>query len=176
MVSAQIPPNEAQRLAALKSYNILDTASEQCFDDLTALASFICGSPIALISLVDGSRQWFKSKVGISDDETSRDVSFCAHAILAPDEFTVEDAHQDPRFADNPLVTGQPMIGFYAGVPLTNPQGFALGTLCVIDRKPRQLSRDQYLSLRALSRQVMHTMEMKRVNTELAEALKKMSA
>ena len=129
--------DEAGRLEALRQYHLLDTPPDQALDDLTALAAQICEAPISLISLVDDHREWFKSKVGWSIGETPRELSFCAHVITQPDLFIVPDAAEDERFADNPFVTGDPHIRFYAGAPLVAPQGEALGTLCVIDRVPR---------------------------------------
>jgi GAF domain-containing protein len=143
MLQAPIPPNEADRLKALADLQVLDTGHEKSLDDLTELAAHICGTPIALISLVDSSRQWFKSKVGLETLQSSRDVSFCAHTILAEDLFVVEDATNDARFSDNPFVTGEPGIRFYAGVPLKSVGGHHLGSLCVIDRVVRHLDKDQ---------------------------------
>jgi GGDEF domain-containing protein len=151
---APLPAKERERLQALLRYEILDTGSERHFDDLTFLASHICQTPIALVSLVDKDRQWFKARIGLSVSETSRDVSFCAHAILQPNLFIVQDATEDARFADNPLVTSEPKIRFYAGMPLFTSDGkHALGTLCVIDRVPRELSATQKEEIEALARQ-----------------------
>ncbi len=152
MQKPQIPANESDRLAALERYKILDTLPEQVYDDLTQLAADICGTSIALISLVDKDRQWFKSRVGIDATETPRDISFCGHAVAANAILNVPDASLDPRFADNPLVAQDPNIRFYAGVPLITEDDFALGTLCVIDRQPRHLTEQQIRQLEALSR------------------------
>jgi hypothetical protein len=170
-MKAPIPNNETQRLEALREYHVLDTAAEQAYDDVTALAAHICGAPIALISLVDKSRQWFKSKVGLQRQETPRDVAFCAHAILKPEPLIVRDALKDERFADNPLVRRAPHIRFYAGFPLFNPEGFALGTLCAIDRRPRRLSAGQQQAMLILAREVVARLELRRVSWRLADAL-----
>ena len=139
-----IPFEENQRLAALYDYDVLDTPAEACFDRITRLAANHFAVPIALISLVDPVRQWFKSRVGLDASETPREISFCGHAILNDDVMQVEDATLDPRFADNPLVTAAPHIRFYAGAPLIAPGGFRLGTLCIIDRRARSLLSDRY--------------------------------
>jgi len=157
-----IPKDEPQRLASLFHYRILDTPPEEDFDNITAVAAQICDTPIALISLVDSERQWFKSRVGLTVAETSRDIAFCAHAIVQRDLFVVADATKDQRFEDNPLVTAKPKIRFYAGAPLVTPDDHAIGTLCVLDRVPRKLTPDQAEALRALSRQVMNQLEMRR--------------
>src|SRR6185295_4780100 len=143
MTAAPVPPHESERLGALQRYEVLDTEPEQRFDDLTLLASHICETPIALITLVDAERQWFKSRVGLTTTQTPRAISFCGHAILKDDVMVVPDVSADPRFADNPLVTGEPHARFYAGAPLVSPGGQALGTLCVIDRVPRDLTPGQ---------------------------------
>src|SRR5438874_2498534 len=161
-MKAQLPENETARLDALRRYAILDTAPEEPFDDLTRLAAHVCGTPIAVISLIDADRQWFKSKMGLSVMETSRDVAFCAHTLMQTDLFVVRDVSADDRFATNPLVTADPKIRFYAAAPLVTPEGYVLGTLCVIDRVPRDLSVEQQDALRALSRQVVSQLELRR--------------
>lgn len=166
-MKAPLPPNEAQRLKTLHSYNVLDTLPEQAFDDLVKLAAQICQVPIAVVSLIDETRQWFKSITGLDVTETSRDIAFCAHTILNSEELLeVYDAQIDLRFADNPLVTGDPNIRFYAGAPLVAPNGLALGALCVIDHVPRELSSDQQAALHALSRIVINQLELRRTLTD----------
>jgi anti-sigma regulatory factor (Ser/Thr protein kinase) len=167
----RLATDESARLAALRRYRILDTDPERPFDDLTLLASRICGTPIALITLVDADRQWFKSRVGLSTTETSRSVSFCSHAIEQTDLFVVPDARQDLTFRNNPSVTGDPHIRFYAGAPLITPDGQALGTLCVIDRVPRTLTPDQIEALQALKRQAEMQLELRANLIELEQAL-----
>jgi signal transduction histidine kinase len=169
MRQAELPPNELQRLVSLSSYGILDTESELVFDELAELAANICGAPIALISLVDQSRQWFKAHIGVTATETARSVSFCAHAILQPGLFIVPDTLLDERFADNDLVTGPPHIRFYAGAPLFNEEGHGLGTLCVIDHVPRELTAQQLRSLSVLRTHVLKLLELRRKTTALTE-------
>ncbi|HYX00145.1 MAG TPA: GAF domain-containing protein [Candidatus Elarobacter sp.] len=165
------PINEVGRIAALQKYAILDTDPKQSFDDLTLLASFVCKTPIVLISLVDEDRQWFKSRVGMDAKETSRDIAFCSTAILQSDVFVVSDALKDDRFRDNPLVVSDPHIRFYAGAPLINEDGYALGTLCVVDRAPRDLAPEQKEALKALSRLVLTQLEFRRNLFLLKETL-----
>ena len=169
-MTASLPLTEGARLAALRAHDVLDTAPELAFDDITLLAAEICGVPIAAVSLIDESRQWFKSIVGLDVRETSRDAAFCAHTILQAGLMMVPDAEADPRFADNPLVTGEPHIRFYAGTPLVTPDGHALGSLCVIDRVPRTLTPAQQAALAALGRQVAGQLALRRVIAERDQA------
>lgn len=171
-MSNQPAKSEVRRLKVLWEYDVLDTVPEGIFDDLTELAAKICEAPIALITLVDEKRQWFKSKVGVSVKETSRDISFCAHAIQGEGLFIVPDATMDRRFANNPLVTSDPKIRFYAGAPLITPDGHALGTLCIIDKVPRELRPEQKQALLILARHVMTQLELRRHARELADARK----
>jgi hypothetical protein len=166
-----VSKDDRDRVAALQKYAILDTEPEQAFDDLTLLASFICKTPIALISLIDEDRQWFKSKIGMKPSETPRDIAFCSVAIQQPDVMVVPDTFKDERFRNNPFVTSEPNIRFYAGAPLVNEDGFALGTLCVIDRSPRDISNEQTEALRALSRLVLAQLEFRRNLRLLKEVL-----
>ena len=168
-MSASLPQTEKKRLNVLWQYEVLDTVPEELFDDLTELAAHICEAPTAMISLVDESRQWFKSRVGITMTETSRKVSFCAHAIKQSDLFIVPDATKDPRFANNPMVVSEPRIRFYAGAPLITPDGHALGTLCVMDKVPRNLRPDQRKALIILARHVVSQLELRRRSRELAD-------
>jgi PAS domain S-box-containing protein len=168
MESARKPHDEEARLAALRGYDILDTTPELAFDDITRIAAEICHTPIALVSLIDEGRQWFKSRIGLDATETSRDLAFCAHAILHTDEvMVVPDASIDPRFADNPLVTSDPNIRFYAGAPIVSPDGHGLGTLCIIDNKARTIDSEQKAALAALSRQVVAQLELRKRLREL---------
>ncbi|AFZ16190.1 PAS domain S-box protein [Allocoleopsis franciscana] len=168
-MKAPVPTHETARLEALSQYNILDTAPEEAFDDFTCLAAQICETPIALITLVDHHRQWVKSKIGWTVSETSREISFCAHTILGTEILVVQDAWADERFVTNPLVTAEPHVRFYAGAPLITAAGYALGSLCVIDYVPRELSPQQLSALQTLSRQVMTQLELKRTVAELAQ-------
>ena len=154
---------ETLRLEALRDLGVLDTAPEAAFDDLAKLAAIICQAPISLVSLIDADRQWFKARCGLDAQETPRAIAFCAHAIQQPALFEIPDATQDPRFADNPLVTGEPNIRSYAGVPLTGPHGHRYGTLCVIDVKPRQLTEEQRDGLTRLARQASAALETRRL-------------
>lgn len=171
MIGPLEPQNEKERLNALESYSILDSLPEEDYDSLTAIASQICNTHISLVSLIDDKRQWFKSHHGLDVEETPKEYAFCAHAINDPHEvFVIEDAREDERFHDNPLVTGAPYVIFYAGVPLVNEEGMPLGTLCVIDKEPKNLNEEQINSLRALSKQVMNLMELRKKNLLLEEA------
>ena len=170
MISAPLTENEFERQAWLDELEILDSAEEQAYDDLTALAAMICGTPIALVSLIDNERQWFKSHHGLEARETPRDVAFCAHAIHGNELFVVEDALKDQRFHDNPLVSGAPEVKFYAGAPLVLSDNIRLGTLCVIDNHPRTLSAEQKTALEALARQVVSHLEL-RLKLRTLEAL-----
>ncbi|MEO8033490.1 MAG: ATP-binding protein [Acidobacteriota bacterium] len=170
---APVPPDEEERLLALRSYRILDTPAERAFDELTMLASRICGTPVALVTLIDEQRQWFKSRVGLDLPETPRDQAFCAHAILQDGPFIVGDSHDDPRFAGNPLAIGEANVRFYAGIPLQTDAGYKLGTLCVIDHKPRELSGEQREALCVLARQVVALIEMRKLVDDLALSAKR---
>lgn len=161
MKAADIPLDEQDRIATLQEYQILDTLPEQVYDDLTRLAAHICETPIALVSLVDTDRQWFKSRVGLDAAETPRELAFCAHAILEDQLLVIPDASADERFADNPLVVSGPNVKFYAGAPLVTPSGHAIGTLCVIDQKARTLKPAQLGMLEALGRQVVSQLELR---------------
>ncbi len=162
-----LPANEARRARALHAQQILDTTSERVFDELTELAALICGTPISLISLVDEHRQWFKSRHGLEATETPREQAFCTHAILGDELLVVPDAVEDARFAENPLVQGEPGIRFYAGAPLTVGKDLRLGTLCVIDRVPRQLDENQRNALRILANSVQSLIELRRARMDL---------
>lgn len=166
-----MPTDEQARLAALRRYRILDTDPEQAFDDLAMLASHICGTPMAIITLVDENRQWFKAEIGVGVRQTDRSIAFCAHAIKHTDIMEVPDAREDARFRDNPMVKGKPHIRFYAGAPLITPDGHAVGTLCVVDTEPRRLTPDQLRALDALRRQTQAQLELRRNLTELETAL-----
>jgi two-component system NtrC family sensor kinase len=163
--------NDAARVAALQKYDILDSEPEKAFDDLALLASYVCKTPIAMISLVDEDRQWYKSKIGVTFSETPRDIAFCSVAIQQPDVFVVPDTLLDERFRNNPLVVSDPRVRFYAGAPLISEEGYALGTLCVLDRTPREFTIEQQEALKALSRLVLAQMELRRNLALLKEAL-----
>jgi signal transduction histidine kinase len=167
-MQASLPDNETDRLSALYALDILDSAPEQDFDDIVALAANVCGTPMSLVTLVDTDRQWFKARVGTDLTETSRDLSFCAHAILGKDLLVVPDASKDARFADNPTVDMEGGIRFYAGAPLITSDGYALGTLCVIDNQSRNVDIEQLQALRALARQVTSQIELRRHAIALA--------
>lgn len=167
-MKAPIPGNEKTRLAKLRDYAVLDTDGEEAYDDITRLAAFICNTPVALVSLVDETRQWFKSRHGLSVTETPRDLAFCAHAICNPEQvMIVPDASHDVRFMDNPLVTDSPNIRFYAGAPLVAPTGEAIGTLCAIDYNASTLYDSQRQALKALARQVVYQLELRKALEDL---------
>jgi diguanylate cyclase (GGDEF)-like protein/PAS domain S-box-containing protein len=168
-VRAPLPANESLRLAALRRYAVLDSGPEDAFDRLTALAARIFQVPIALVSLVDANRQWFKSCVGLSDRETHRDAAFCSHAVAADAALVIQDARDDPRFVDNPLVIGSPYIRFYAGAPLRTPDGLVLGTFCIIDSKPRVLLEEERQRLIAFAATAMDELELRHATLKLAE-------
>jgi len=166
----EIPINESERLQALTEYRILGTQPEQNYNDITTIASLTCGTPIALLSLVDSDRQWFKAKVGLDAEETVRDWSFCAHAIHSSEPLIVEDALKDERFHDNPLVRGDPKIRLYAGFPLQNDENHRIGTLCVIDREPHGLTDTQFRVMQSLSRQAVAFLELRKRSIRLIES------
>lgn len=171
MIAAPIPVNENERLLKLKEYNILDTPAEESFDEIVKLASIICKVPISTISLIDEKRQWFKAKVGLNTQETSREIAFCAHAINGDDLMVVNDAMQDDRFSNNPLVTSDPDIRFYAGMPLITPDGNKLGTICVIDNVPRTITEEQKFALQILAKNVITLLELRLKNNNLSDTL-----
>jgi GAF domain-containing protein len=150
MLAAPIPANDRERLAALRALLILDTPPEERYDKIVQFAAAEFDVPIALISLLDENRQWFKARVGVDVCETARDISFCGHVILQPDIFVIPDAREDARFADNPIVTGEPHVIFYAGAPIAGPSGHVIGTLCVIDHHPRTLDATELAILASL--------------------------
>ena len=170
MQLARIPDNETTRIKALKLYDILDTMPEGTFDEITGQAASHFNVPIALISLVDTNRQWFKSCIGLSVSQTGRDESFCSHAILENKPFVIKDTHQDSRFIDNPLVTNEPFVRFYAGAPLITQEGLAIGTLCLMDSKPREFSEKDELRLTILARTVMTRLNLRLAGLALQQA------
>ncbi|MDZ4083273.1 MAG: GAF domain-containing protein, partial [Bdellovibrionales bacterium] len=175
MTRAPIPKNEVDRIKNLCEHMVLDTPSDQRYDDITKLAQMICVTPVTLVSLVDTNRQWFKSKQGLEATETPRDIAFCAHAILADNALVIEDATKDERFFDNPLVTGQANVRSYLGYPLISSKGFRLGTLCAIDTKPRSFTADQIDAMKLLSRQVIALIELGNSSEKLKVAFDAMS-
>ena len=175
-MKAAVPDNEARRLAALAAYEVLDTPREPEFDAITELIAHICGAPIAVVNLIDEDRQWFKAEVGLGVRETPLDTSFCAHAILQPGLFVVPDTMKDERFACNPLVTGEPGLRFYAGALLESEEGYPIGTLCVLDTEPRQLTTSQLDALGTLADHVMNLLELRRAMREREQLNKRLEA
>jgi len=169
--TAPLPADEAERLKVLAACAILDSPPEQSYDDLTQLAAYVCGTPMALVSLIDANRQWFKSRIGVRPSQTGREISFCAYTILRPEPLIVADTLRDPRFLGSSLVIGEPFIRFYAGVPLRTREGYALGTLCVLDQKPRQLEPEQLDQLKALARLAAFLLELRRAVPRLHDTL-----
>lgn len=174
--AAPLPVDEEARLAAVRRYEILDTPRERGFDEIVALAAQICGAPMALVSLIDGDRQWFKARIGVDAEESPRALAFCAHTILGEEILEIPDAREDPRFADHPLISGPPGLRFYAGAPLITSDGYKLGTICVLDRSPRHLSRSQRFGLEALARQVIALLELRFSDRTLARLLRETHA
>jgi GAF domain-containing protein len=170
MFKVPVPDNEVSRLNTLLRYEILDTPAERDFDDITLMAAQICQTPISLISLVDANRQWFKSTLGVTQQETPRELAVCAHAIMNREPLIIPDLRRDERFKDFPMVTSDPFIRFYAGAPLWSKSGHALGSLCVLDRVPRELSSSQIEGLEALGRQVVSQLELRKTASQLARA------
>lgn len=166
-----VPDDDVARVSALKRYRILDTQPEKSFDDITKLAGYICGTTIAVVTLIDRDRQWFKSKVGIEGEQTSRNNAFCAYTVYKKEVLIVEDASLDDRFKDNPMVAGEPGVRFYAGAPLITGDGFAFGSLCVVGLQPRKLSDDQLTALTALADLVVRQLELRKLSHDLSEAL-----
>lgn len=166
-----IPANEARRVAALHRYKLLDTAPEDPFDDFARLASIVCETPIALMSLIDTDRQWFKARIGLEGTETPREHAFCSYTILGDETLVVEDAQLDERFANNPFVTSGLKVRFYAGAPLVDREGNALGSLCVVDQRPRQLTETQLTALKIISRRVIEQVHMRSISNDLAVSL-----
>lgn len=172
VIKPELPSNEAERLAVLRQYEVLDSPAESAFDDLAMIASTLCETQMAAVVLVDQYRQWFKSAHNAPRGEAPRDISFCAHAILRPDEvLMVEDTLLDPRFHDNPMVTGSAGVRFYAGAPLVTREGMALGSLCVFDQTPAHLRDEQREALQALSRQASHLLELRLAGKRLRQQL-----
>ena len=171
MKKAPLPANESARVKALHDFEILDTAPEDSFDDFTRLAAFICKTPIAVISMVDSDRQWFKSRIGdVKDEQTAREISFCQYTILQPGPFIVRDALEDERFKSSPLVNSDPHIRFYAGSPLVTSNGLEVGALCVIDRVPKDLAPEQISALKILSKLIMTQLELRKTILRLQDS------
>jgi GAF domain-containing protein len=172
---AALPEDETQRLMVVRSYQLSDSSPQEALDNIVRLARTICDCPIATISVIEESRQLYIAQVGMAMKETPRDIAFCAHTILEKNTVIVPDATKDPRFADNPVVTGDPYVRFYAGVPLVNAHGFALGTICVVDTKPRHLSNEQIWALESLRGHVVAHLELRRTMLRLEQALEEVA-